>query len=373
MICALIAAAGKGTRMGGAENKIFLSVSGKPIIKKTVEAFLSHPRIDAVCIVCAECDREKIAQIIGKTEKEIFFASGGATRGESVLAGLKAAEGRFDKVLIHDAARPFIDEGTVDRVIDAIACGIGAVAGEKAIDTIKLCSADGTVEQTPERANVWHAQTPQGFMLDEILSAYRTAGTAFTDDAAVFAAAGGRVKMVEGSRGNKKVTTPEDLEKMFCVGCGLDVHRLCENRKLIIGGVEIPFEQGLLGHSDADVLLHAVCDALLSAAALGDIGKHFPDSDEKYKGISSMLLLKKVAELIGEAGFTCVNVSAVIAAQRPKMAPYIEQMNKNIADVLGIDACRVNVAATTTELLGFEGRGEGISARATVLLETRGQ
>lgn len=363
MICALIAAAGQGKRMGAGENKIFLPINAKPIIVATCEAFLKNKNIDAVAVICSQNDKSRLSKMLGE---KVTLIVGGKTRGESVFNGLAWAKGKFDKVLIHDGARPFIEQETIDNVIASISDNIGAVAGIKAIDTIKQCSCDAFVESTPNRETLWQAQTPQGFITDQIFNAYQKAGFDLTDDAAVFEKCGGKIKMVLSSPKNKKITTKEDLPKMYLSGIGYDVHQLVEGRKLILGGEEIPHTLGLLGHSDADVLLHSICDALLSAIGEGDIGKHFPDTDPKYKGISSLLLLKEVGALVNKKGFTVVNVGAIIAAQKPKLAPYIQKMNQNIAEVLNIDVLRVNVAATTTEHLGFEGEEKGISARAIV-------
>ncbi len=364
MIWAIIPAAGSGSRTGLKENKIFASVSGMPMIKCTVNKFIQNERIDGVCVVCREDEMPRLREILGE---EVLLVKGGRTRGESVYNGLKAIKG-CRKVLIHDGARPFVDSETIDRVIDAIAPKEGAIAGVGVIDTVKRCDNNGFIIETPERSTLYAAQTPQGFMYNEILFAYENADREYTDDAAVYEAAGGRVRMVKGNYGNKKVTTREDMEKIFLTGIGYDVHAFQEGRKLILGGVEIPYEKGLAGHSDADVLLHAISDAVLGAAGLGDIGVHFPDTDSSYAGISSMILYKKVMELIAQNGFRVVNISAVIVAQEPKMRPYIQKMNENIALASKIDVSRVNVAATTTEHMGFEGRKEGISARASVML-----
>lgn len=360
----VIAAAGSGSRTGLKDNKIFFMIDGKTMLEKTVGIFKKHPAIDKICVVCAEKDWERVKSLL----PDITVTVGGETRGASVLSGLQAI-GPCDKVLIHDAARPFTDEQTVTRVLEAIGPQVGAVAGVPVTDTIKQTDGTGVVTTTPERKTLWAAQTPQGFLYREILSAYETAGTLLTDDAAVFEKAGGRVQMVPGDYANKKITTAEDVKmpKMLLTGIGYDVHKLVENRKLFLGGVEIPHTLGLDGHSDADVLVHAVMDAMLGAACLGDIGQHFPDTDPQYKGISSMLLLEHVTELLKNNGFKVVNISAIVAAQKPKMAPFIARMNQNIARVTGTDF--VNVAATTTEHLGFEGRQEGISARALVTVE----
>lgn len=368
MILALIAAAGSGSRTGLSENKIFFTLEdGKTVIEKTVEQFLKAKRVDAVSIITREEDISRLKELFGDS---VTYCLGGSTRGESVLNGLINNKNKFTKVLVHDGARPFVTEEIINNVIDGIGEKMGAVAGVKVTDTIKVTDSDLKIQSTPQREFLWAAQTPQGFMLDELLYAYEFAGTSLTDDAAVFEKAGFLTKMVEGGYFNKKITTKEDVKmpKVYLSGLGFDVHQLVENRSLILGGVEIPYEKGLLGHSDADVLLHAIMDALLGASGLGDIGKHFPDTDEKYKGISSMKLFEHVINLLTENGYQVVNISAVVMAQKPKLAPYIEQMNENISKVANISLNRVNVAATTTEKLGFVGRGEGISAQATVTL-----
>lgn len=363
----LLAAAGAGTRTGLKENKIFFCIDGTPIIQKTAEAFLRHPSVEEVTVLCASKDIPRIKSILGNT---VNYVLGGQTRGESVFNGLKAIKEKYDIVLIHDAARPFVEQECITRVLEAVARGCGVVAGVPATDTIKQCDEKNFVLSTPPRERCWLAQTPQAFWLEEIYDAYLAAGEkSYTDDAAVYEAWGGSVRMVEGSYANKKITTAEDVAmKVFLSGVGFDVHRLKEGRKLVLGGEVIPYERGLEGHSDADVLIHAVMDALLGAAGLGDIGRYFLDTDERWKGISSMKLLAQVLEMLYHKGFRVVNISAVIAAQKPKLSPYISKMNQNIAQAVGIAQQRVNIAATTTEHLGFEGRGEGISARAVVML-----
>ncbi len=368
MILALIAAAGTGSRTCLKENKIFFTLEdGQTIIEKTVNVFLNAKRIDKVSVISNENDLPRLKEMFGD---KVLYSLGGKTRGESVLNGLMQSAGQFSKVLVHDGARPYITEEIIDRVIDNIADGLGVIAGVRVIDTIKMTDSDAVIESTPQRDSLWAAQTPQGFNYDELLSAYKKAGTDLTDDGAVFEKAGFKTKMVEGGYFNKKITTKDDviLPKVYLTGLGFDVHQLVENRKLILGGVDIPYEKGLLGHSDADVLLHAIMDALLGASGLGDIGKHFPDTDKKYKGIDSMLLFKHVVALLKDNGFEIINISAVVMAQKPKLKPYIDEMNKNISLNAGIDISRVNVAATTTEKLGFVGREEGISAQATVML-----
>ena len=375
MILALIAAAGTGSRACLKENKIFLTLEdGQTVIEKTVNTFLKVKRVAKVCVVYAEKDLDRLKAMFGE---KVLYSLGGKTRGESVLNGLRQFDGQFSKVLVHDGARPYVTEEIIDRVIDNIEQGMGVIAGTKVTDTIKVTetenadSGQAIIQSTPERDRLWAAQTPQGFNYDELLRAYEEAGTDLTDDGAVFEKAGNKTKMVEGGYFNKKITTKEDVvfPKVFLSGIGFDVHKLAENRKLILGGVNIPYEKGLLGHSDADVLLHAIMDALLGAAGMGDIGKHFPDTDEKYKDIDSMLLFKHVVGLLKDNGFEIINISAVLMAQKPKLNPYIDEMNKNIALNAELDISRVNVAATTTERLGFVGREEGIGAQATVMLK----
>lgn len=365
----LIAAAGTGSRTGLGENKIFFCINGQPMIRKTAEIFLKHPMVQGVTVVCAPKEEERIRSILGES---VEYVSGGETRGESVFNGLKAIRKKYDAVLIHDAARPYVTPEIITRVLEAVVSGQGAAAGVPVTDTVKRCDAHRMVADTPPREQLWLAQTPQAFMLEEIFSAYLAAGEKnYTDDAAVFEAWGGKVQMVPGSYGNKKITTAEDVKmkrELFLSGIGFDVHRLIEGRPLILGGEVIPYRMGLDGHSDADVLVHSVMDALLGAAGLGDIGRYFPDTEERWRGVSSMELLDRVMQLLRENGFGVVNISAVISAQRPKLCEYLKKMAQNIAYAAGVPESRVNIAATTTEHLGFEGRGEGISARSVVML-----
>ncbi len=368
MTAALIAAAGTGSRTGLKENKIFFTLpDGERVIEKTVNAFKNSGCIDEICIVCSEIDKDRLFEMFGDT---VLYAIGGATRGESVMNGLRAIKDRCSVVLVHDGARPFVNDEIIKRVKDNVKSGQGIIAGVKVTDTVKEADDSGCVISTPLRERLWAAQTPQGFLSEELYEAYEKAGTLLTDDGAVFEKAGYKVKMVEGGYFNKKITTREDvkLEKIYLNGIGYDVHQFTDDRPLILGGVQVPSQKGLKGHSDADVLVHAIMDALLGAAGMGDIGKHFPDTDEKYKGISSMLLFEHVVSLLKENGYEIVNISAVVMAQAPKLSPYITEMNENIAKVAGLDISRVNVAATTTEKLGFVGRLEGIASQATATL-----
>ena len=309
---------------------------------------------------------------------------GGAERFESVRNGLDAIRdevGFEDWVLVHDAARPGLSGELLDRLIGEVGEDpFGGLLAVPVADTLKRADADNRVLRTESRDKLWQAQTPQMFrysLLQRALSLLD--GAAVTDEAQAVERMGFQAKLVAGDMTNFKVTYPQDIKlaelilrrQGMRVGQGFDVHQLVEGRKLIIGGVDIPYERGLLGHSDADVLLHAICDALLGAAALGDIGRHFPDSDPRYKGIDSRRLLREVMQLLKDKGYGVVNLDATIIAQAPKMAPHIEQMVANIAADLGVEADCVNVKATTTEKLGFTGRGEGIAAQAVCLIEKR--
>ncbi len=386
MVCAVVVAAGKAERMRG-QDKLTLSLAGKPALARCLHAFEASPCIDGICLVTAP---EKIDDYRGlalrwNITKLIAVVPGGGTRGKSVYNGLKALPDGCEIVAIQDGARPFTDAGTIERSVESARTRGSGVAAIRSRDTVKFAEPSGQVLSTPNRSALWQVQTPQTFRYPLILGAYEAAlaaGREATDDAGVAEMAGEPVWLTEGSVDNIKLTAPEDVAlgeaiargrdagagPSVRVGEGYDVHKLTPGRKLVLGGVCIPHETGLLGHSDADVLVHAVMDALLGAAGLGDIGRHFPDSDGAYEGISSLVLLKKVADLLDREGWAAGNVDATVAAQRPKLAPHIHEMRANIAECLGIGLSRVNVKATTTEGLGFEGREEGISARAVALI-----
>lgn len=384
MVCAVIVAAGRSSRMGG--DKLMLDLVGKPALRRCLEAFEACPVIDRICLVTAPDRMEDFSGLHKRwgISKLAAVVAGGETRGRSVYNGLMALPSECEIVAIQDGARPFTTAGIITRSVDSARLRGSGVAAIRSRDTIKVADASGLVSATPERSSMWMVQTPQTFQYHLILRAYENAmeaGAEMTDDAAVAELAGESVWLVEGSPENIKLTTPEDIlhgtaiirgregsNQTMRIGEGYDVHCLVEGRKLILGGVEIPHSLGLLGHSDADVLIHAVMDALLGAAALGDIGKHFPDSDSTYKGISSLRLLEHIAGLLREHGYSTGNVDATVAAQRPKLAPHIPKMRENIARCLEIPVDCVNVKATTTEGLGFEGREEGISARAVAVI-----
>lgn len=365
-VTAIIVAAGSSSRMGF--DKLFYKIGGMPVLAHSIRKFEQHPLVQQLVVV-AGANIAQVQQLAEQCTKPIVVVKGGATRGQSVQNGLQYAKGEF--VAIHDGARPFVSAEIIEQTIRA-AWEMGAAAPAVAVkDTIKVAQ-DGMVQQTPDRSTLYAVQTPQVFKKSLYIQAQQqVCDDTVTDDCQLFERAGMPVKLTKGSYENYKITTPEDLkeEKVMRIGHGYDVHRLVEGRKLILGGVEIAYEKGLLGHSDADVLAHAVMDAILGAAALGDIGKHFPDTDPRYEGADSIFLTKQVGLLVAEKGWKIGNIDATILCQKPKLAPHIPTMRKNLANALGMDVDAVSVKATTEEKLGFTGAGEGIAVHAVALLE----
>lgn len=371
-VYALILCGGSGTRMGAGKNKTLLNVGGVPAVIRCIRAF--RKSTDGIMLVVKAGEEAAFSSLLDTWQEQIYsIVPGGADRQASALEGLKGLPDDCEIALIHDGARPFVTQEIISRVLESVKEKGSGVAAIPARDTIKKTDADGKVLETPDRASLWQVQTPQGFQVKDLLLAHEKASARYTDDAALMEAAGFAVQLVMGAYDNVKLTSPEDL-KMTAgmilprIGTGFDAHRLVEGRELWLGGVCIPYEKGLLGHSDADAALHALTDALLGAAAMGDIGKLFPDNDPQYKGISSLLLLEEACRRIREKGYEIGNADVTILAQAPKLAPYIDQMRKNIAASLKIPAENVSVKATTTEKMGYEGRSEGISAQAVALL-----
>lgn len=380
MVTAIIAAAGQGKRMGMKRNKLFVPLFHEPILLQTVKGLAGCPAVTSLIVVAGEKEVEFIQNLLKQAKVAISWqvVVGAAERQYSIANALKAAPDQ-GLILIHDGARPLIDRETVAKVIEAAEKWQAAVVGVPVKDTVKQVE-DGVIVKTPDRKKLWAVQTPQIFAAKLIKRAYQAAAeeqVLGTDDASLVERLGVQVKMVQGKYENIKITTPEDITvaRAFMgetalprMGFGYDVHAFEAGRDLMLGGVHVPSPLGLAGHSDADVLLHAIADALLGAAGLGDIGRHFPDTDPAYLGISSLVLLDKVAALLRENGYGVHNVDATIVAQQPKLAPYIAQMNRNIAQVLGTCVDQINVKATTTEGLGFAGRKEGMAAYAVVSL-----
>ncbi len=368
-LTAIIAAAGKGTRSGLSENKIFYKIDGEEVILKTVKIFDENSKIDEIIIIHSVGERNRIEEILnGKTTKPIRYVLGGETRFLSVKNALFTVD--EGAVIIHDAVRPYLYKDSLSRVIKSVLTYGSGVLASPPTDTVITTDNKGEIISS-KRKNTWLAKTPQAFMVDKLKKAYVLAenGEGFTDDAGVYTAFIGKCKLIECDK-NIKLTYPEDFTEttpITSVGVGFDLHKLVENRKLILGGVEIPHDKGLLGHSDADVLTHAIMDALLSSANLRDIGYHFSDKDEKYKDVSSMVLLEKVLKMLSAKGVKPLYVSAVIMAEKPKLLNYIPKIAENLASALNLPIEKVGITATTLEGIGTVGREEGIASSAHVL------
>ena len=383
-VSAVLLAAGSSTRMGF--DKLRVDLGGESVLRRSIRAFEECPEVGQILLV-AGANEEFVRKEAQGCKKPVCILSGGATRAESARNGVLAASGEL--VAIHDAARPFVSGEVIRGVLEAAEeCGAAAPA-VPVKDTIKQASAgDGktvpagcSVSATPPRSTLYAVQTPQCFDRQAYLAALEELDEQtvrlVTDDCSLFELTGRPVRLTQGDYANLKITTREDLpssekreKNKMRIGHGYDVHRLVESRKLILGGVEIPFEKGLLGHSDADVLTHAVMDALLGAAALGDIGRHFPDTDPAYAGADSLELARAVAALLEKQGYKPVNIDATILCQRPKLAPHIPAMRENLARAFGLKTDAVSVKATTEEHLGFTGEGLGIAAHAVALIES---
>lgn len=406
---ALVAAAGKGTRMRTEVPKQLLCYKGKAVVERTASVFAAHEEIDAVFLLIPQDKEydETFFQIADRLEclygKPIRCSYGGNSRGESVYNGLQAISSYLDEngeahndcasgagevvILIHDAARAEITSEVIDRNIAAMRDNEATCTVVPMIDSLRMTEKSASEffddlsshndyliinSKSIDRDRVVAVQTPQCFKLSSLMAAYdkaRRDGYVGTDDASIAEHFGIDIALVEGDYANTKITTGKDIPMGIRVGTGYDVHRLAEGHRLILCGVPLPSDRGLVGHSDADVATHALMDALLGAACLGDIGKHFPDTDDRYKGADSIALLREVKEKIGDVSIG--NVDITIIAERPKLAPYIDKMRENIAMALEMPIGAVNVKATTTEKLGFTGREEGIAAQAVCTIEGR--
>jgi len=384
-VAALIVAAGRGARAStdGSQPKQYCEIGGAPMLSRTLSVFAAHPRVQQILVVIHPDDVALYGDASAPFAPDILpSVTGGARRQDSVRLGLEAlAENAPDRVLIHDAARPFVDEALVTRVIDALEQSPGALPCLPVTDTLKREEA-GRVAGTVSRDGLFRAQTPQGFHFDAILSAHRAAAQdstlEFTDDTSVAEWFGIDVAIVDGSELNRKLTTAEDLmiaDRMMRqstapvgttrVGSGYDVHRLGPGDEVMLCGVRIPHTKTLLGHSDADVGLHALTDALLGTIADGDIGAHFPPSDARWRGASSDRFLRDAGDRIAALGGRIVHADITLICETPKIGPHRDAMRGSVADILGLDLSQVSVKATTNEQLGFVGREEGIAAMAT--------
>jgi 2-C-methyl-D-erythritol 4-phosphate cytidylyltransferase/2-C-methyl-D-erythritol 2,4-cyclodiphosphate synthase len=371
-IAAILVAAGTGSRFGGATLKQLLLLHGKPVLRHAAEALL-----DQIDLLQPVGDAALIGPALAGIP-HLPIIPGGAERQDSVRAGLEALQPHApDIVLVHDAARPIIPPGTIEAVLEALKTDAGAIPALAVSDTLKR-GAENRITETVPRANLYRAQTPQGFRYPVLHGLHQqAAGTAATDDAALLEAAGLAVALVPGAEQNIKLTLPADfarLEQLLGarmtprIGNGFDVHAMAEGRKMIICGVEIPFERGLAGHSDADVGIHALCDAIYGALAEGDIGRHFPPSEANWKDADSARFLRHAAERIAARGGRLANADITLICERPKITPHAPAMRARLAELLGVEINLISVKATTTERLGFTGRGEGIAAQASVLI-----
>ncbi len=365
----ILACAGSGSRAGFNKNKMLVKIGGVPLINKTLNGFISSGLIDEFIVTASEKDFEQIKSLL---PEGVVLVKGGDTRTQSITNALDKVTG--DVVLIHDGARPFINDKIIkDCIENAVKFG-SAIPVIPSANTVCLAQ-DGIIEEYIGKDKVYSIQTPQGFHAERIKKAYALIGDkTFNDDGEIYKRFIGELHTYNGSAENIKLTYPEDFEKLNFVpdcrvGTGFDCHKLVENRSLILGGITIPHTKGLLGHSDADVLTHAVMDAMLSAVCERDIGFHFPDTDSKYKGAFSIDLLKEVINICKNKGYKVKSVSAVIMAEKPKLLKHIPTITENLASVLGIDKNCLGIGATTLEGLGFVGREEGICVSATAVME----
>jgi len=379
-VSAIIAAGGRGARFGGDAPKQLFMLGGLPILQRSVEAFLRSERVDEVIVALpAELAAAPPAYLLNRGGR-LQVVEGGLRRQDSVARAFSRVAPRADLVVIHDAARPLVSEALIARTIDAAVISGAAIAALAATDTVKRGNADGVIVGTLPRTEVFLAQTPQAFRAEVLREALALASAMAdaTDEAMLAEQAGHAVSLVEGERTNIKITTSDDLEMaerliaarvpQFRIGNGYDLHRLVPDRPLVLGGVTIPFEKGLDGHSDADAVCHAVTDAVLGASCLGDIGRMFPDTEAAWKDADSLVLLTRAAAAVRAAGYAVVNVDVVVIAQRPKLASHVDPMRSNLARALGIDPLRVSVKGKTNEGVDSMGTGESIAVHAVALV-----
>lgn len=404
-VTAIIAAGGIGQRFGGAQPKQLLSVGGRPILERSVMAFASHPAVNAIVVALPQALvddppaylRSANAFALHGTGKPLHIVAGGDRRQDSVANAFAVAAATSDIIVIHDAARPFASADLIARTIAAAAESGAAVAAMQSRDTVKRATTDHLVGETLPREMIYLAQTPQAFRRDVLKRALELgARDPFhaTDEAALVERAGLPVRLVDGDASNIKITTPEDLTMAEAIaaaqsaihnpqsamsgpartgraGTGYDLHRLVEGRPLVLGGVTIPSRLGALGHSDADVVCHALTDAILGAASLGDIGRHFPDSDPAWKDANSLELLRRVVQLVAERGFMVGNVDVTVILETPKIKDHVDAMRASVAAAIGIDVERVSIKGKTNEGVDAVGRGEAIAAHAIALLRSQ--
>jgi 2-C-methyl-D-erythritol 4-phosphate cytidylyltransferase / 2-C-methyl-D-erythritol 2,4-cyclodiphosphate synthase len=382
---AIIAAAGQGSRFGTAQPKQLLDLAGRTMLQRSVDAFDASSYVDALVVVLPAALVAAGSEGLIRARKPLRVVAGGPRRQDSVANGFDAADPSAEIIIVHDAARPFVSPVLIERAVKAAQATGAALVAMPARDTVKQASAAGLpafVDVTLPRDRIFLAQTPQAFRRDVLRDALAIGRgpTEVTDEATLAEMAGHTVALVEGEAHNMKITTPEDLafalgllgngmRRERRAGTGYDLHRMVEGRPLILGGVRIPSERGLSGHSDADAICHAVTDAILGAACAGDIGRHFPDADPRWKGASSVDLLARAAALVEERGFLVENVDVVVVLERPRLAPFIDAMRSRVAVALGIDPDRVSIKGKTNEGVDAIGRGEALAVHAVAMLE----
>jgi 2-C-methyl-D-erythritol 4-phosphate cytidylyltransferase/2-C-methyl-D-erythritol 2,4-cyclodiphosphate synthase len=386
-VAAIIAAGGQGRRLGAGRPKQLLEIGGQSILQLSVALLVAHPDVTEIVVVLPADLVSDPPDYLLSGRKPVRVVAGGARRQDSVANGVDVVEARADIILIHDAARPFASPDLISRTIAAAAASGAALAALPVSDTVKLAAGEMTeqgpvVERTIPRDRIYLAQTPQAFRVDVLRAAIAAGrgGAPATDEAALVEAAGYPVRLVMGETTNVKITTMDDLmvarattgrrgqASRLRIGTGYDLHRLVDGRALILGGVTIPADRGLQGHSDADALSHAVTDAVLGAVAQGDIGRHFPDTDPQWKGASSLAMLQHAVSLARESGYVVGNVDAVVIAERPRLAPHIDEIRKSLARVLGVEIGSVSVKGKTNEGIGEIGRGEALAVHAVAVL-----
>ena len=379
-VSAIIAAAGAGTRFGADRPKQLVQLRGRPILLRSLDAFLACSAVDDVVVALSRELAADPPEYLRSGAKPVEVVAGGARRQESVANAFARVSTGADIVVVHDAARPLVTDDLIRRTVDAAARFGAAIAALPARDTVKLSDLDGTIRGTLPRQEIFLAQTPQAFragVLREALALGAAGGDA-TDEAMLAERAGHRVRLVSGDPRNIKITTPDDLAMAesflgagvpaLRIGNGYDLHRLVAGRPLVLGGVTIPFDKGLQGHSDGDAVCHAVIDAILGAANAGDVGRHFPDTDAAWKDADSIGLLRRAAAIVREAGYAIVNVDVVVIAQQPKIAPHVGAMASRLAAALGTPPSHVSLKGKTNEGVDSVGAGESIAVHAVALL-----
>jgi 2-C-methyl-D-erythritol 4-phosphate cytidylyltransferase/2-C-methyl-D-erythritol 2,4-cyclodiphosphate synthase len=386
-VSAIIAAGGRGVRLGGARPKQLLTLGGRQILQRSVDAFLASDHIAEIVVALPSDLAARMPDYLRDRRKPLQVVEGGARRQDSVANAFARVSSAADVVVIHDAARPLVTSDLIGRTVEAAATYGAAIAALPVTDTVKRSDGNRFIVETIPRSEVFLAQTPQAFRVDVLRAAFAHIDAAdATDEAMLAERAGHRVHLVEGDPRNLKITTADDLAtaerllavggpggaQMLRIGNGYDLHRLVDGRRLILGGVTIPFERGLQGHSDADVVCHAVTDAILGAAAAGDIGRYFPDTDAAWKGADSLALLARAAAIVADAGFAISNVDVVVIAQRPKLLPYVDEMRANLARAMSVPVEHVSIKGKTNEGVDSMGAGDSIAAHAVALVRGSG-